>query len=105
MSVEELKKIVIEALEDLKASDIEALEIGKKTQIADYMIVCSGRSTRQIKSIAEHVVEKAKEHGYRPKHIEGTESSGWILVDLGDIIVHVLTPETREFYKIESIWS
>jgi ribosome-associated protein len=104
MSVEELKQTVLEALDDLKASDIDVLEVRGKTLIADYMIVCSGRSTRQIKSIAEHVVEKAKAHGYRPKHIEGTESSGWILVDLSDIIVHVMTSETREFYQIEKLW-
>jgi len=100
-----LKEIVLNALEDLKANNITVLDVRHLTSITDLMIICSGRSTRHIQSIADNVASEAKKQGYRPLSVEGQNNSGWILVDLGDIVIHVMTPETREFYELEKLWS
>lgn len=101
----ELKQIIIKALEDIKAQDIVSLDVGTLTDVTDYMIVASGTSNRQVKALADNVVEQAKQQGFQPLGVEGTDTAEWVLVDFGDIIVHVMLPATRAFYDLEKLWS
>ena len=100
-----LKDIVISALEDIKASDITSIDVRELTGMMDTMVVASGNSNRQVKSLANSVVVSAKEAGYKPIGIEGDDKAEWILVDFGDVIVHIMLPTTREFYDLERLWS
>ena len=95
---------IIEALNDAKALDINIFEVSELTNIADYMIIASGRSNRQVSAIAEKVTQQAKENGITPLGEEGRKQGEWVLVDLGDIIVHIMHPETREYYQLEKLW-
>lgn len=104
MSVEQLQTIVIHALEDLKAMDITVIDIRLLTSIADYMIICSGNSNRHVKSISKNLIDEVKKNDFRPLGVEGQEDGEWVLVDLGDIIVHVMQPKIREFYSLEKLW-
>ncbi|MBI4320354.1 MAG: ribosome silencing factor [Chloroflexi bacterium] len=106
MESTDLARKVAEIAADKKASDIVLLDIGRLTTIADYFVICNGNSERQLKAITDDVLEKLKkDDGIAPLHIEGTEGSGWILLDYGSVIVHVFTPTERQYYKLESIWS
>lgn len=105
MSAETLKDAVLQALDDIQAIDIVVMDVKNLTSIADYMIITSGRSTRHIKSIADHVLEAAKKQGIQPLGMEGEPGSEWVLVDLGDIIVHAMLPAAREYYQLEKLWS
>lgn len=100
-----LKAVVIDALEDLKAKDIVILDVKPLTSVADLMIVASGTSNRHVKSIADRVRERVKDAGVMPLGVEGEEAAEWVLVDLGDIIVHIMLPDTRRFYDLEKLWS
>lgn len=100
-----LKDFVIDKITDLKARNIKVLDITDKSSVADFMIVCTGTSKTHVKSIAEYLVSETKKAGTPPLGIEGRESSEWVLVDLGSIIVHVMQEETREFYQLEKLWS
>jgi ribosome-associated protein len=100
----DLQKVVQNALEDIKAVDPVMFDVRDRTSITDLMFVASGNSTRHVKSIADEVVEKAKAAGFAPLGVEGEEAAEWILVDLGDAIVHVMLAKVREFYRLESIW-
>ncbi|MFN0317848.1 MAG: ribosome silencing factor [Burkholderiales bacterium] len=104
MEVEELKQIVIHALEDIKARDIVALDTHKLTSMFDYVVVATGDSARQTKALAMNVHEKAKEAGGQVIGMEGGESGDWVLVDLGSIVVHVMLPAVREYYNLEELW-
>ena len=104
MQIEEMKKIVIEALEDSKAENICTLDVKDRTSVTDYMIIASGTSTRHVKSLADNVLTEIKEHGGRTLGIEGGEANDWVLVDLGEIVVHVMLPATRAFYDLERLW-
>lgn len=105
MKIDELKKLAISALEDLKAEDVLVLDVKDKTTVTDWIIVASGSSSRHVKSIANNVLTVAKEAGASPLGCEGQEEGEWILVDLGDVIVHVMQKQVREFYDLESLWS
>lgn len=105
MDSESLKKLVVDALEDMKGFDIKVLDVREKTSVADYMIVASGNSSRQVKALADNVVEKSKASGVRPVGVEGEQSSEWVLVDLGDVVVHVMQPQSRDFYNLEKLWA
>jgi len=102
---EALSDLVIEALEELKARDIVTLPVGNLTDIADYMIIASGTSNRHVKSLVDNVIETVKQRGESVRGVEGRESHEWVLVDLGDVLVHVMRGETRAFYDLERLWS
>jgi ribosome-associated protein len=100
-----LRNLVVDALEDRKGRDIVALDVAKVTDITDYMIVVSGTSNRHVKALVDEVVESAKAQGTRPVGVEGRETHEWVLVDLGDVLVHVMQAETRSFYDLERLWT
>ncbi len=104
-TTERIRGCVIGALEDLKAQDIWVADVRDMTSIADLMIVASGTSDRHVKAIADNVVEQAKKAGFPPLGVEGEGGSDWVLVDLGDVIVHLMLPQTRAFYNLEKLWS
>lgn len=104
MSPEEIADLAIEALEDLKAIDVQRLDVRHLTSMMDYMIVASGRSDRHVRAIADALVERCKARGVKILGQEGQESGEWILVDLTDVVVHVMLPKTRAFYEIEKLW-
>jgi ribosome-associated protein len=104
MDTNKLLKIVQNALEDKKAKDIQILDVSKISTIADFMVVATGNTARQVIALAQHVIEKAKQRGHRYFGEEGADVGEWVLVDLGDIIVHVMQPETRDFYQLEKFW-
>mgnify|MGYP001812024165 CR=1 FL=1 len=100
----DLQKLVHETLDDMKATDIVVMDVRHLTPITDAMFVASGRSDRHVRSIAESVVDRSRESGIRPLGIEGMEGGEWVLIDLADVIVHVMIPRTRDFYEIEKLW-
>ena len=95
---------IITSLEDDKAEDIVKIDLHGKSEMADYMVVASGRSSRQVSAIANHLVDSLKQNHGRLSKIEGKETGDWVLVDVGDVIVHVFRPEVREFYQLEKMW-
>ena len=99
-----LDQLVAAALDDLKAVDVHVLDVRHLTTVTDTMIVASGRSDRHVRAIAGAVVEQCKKAGYRPIGVEGERSGEWVLVDLADIVVHVMLPRVREFYNLEKLW-
>jgi len=101
----ELTGIVVGALEDVKGKDIVTLDVSELTDVTDTLVVASGTSSRQVKSLAENVVEHAKKAGIRPLGVEGMNGAEWVLVDYGDLVLHVMLPATREFYDLEKLWS
>ncbi|MCK5876641.1 MAG: ribosome silencing factor [Candidatus Marithrix sp.] len=105
MNIEQLLTIVKDALEDKKAHDIEVLDVREQSSITDFMIIATGNTSRQVVAVAQHVIEKVKSYGEKPLGEEGSNIGEWVLVDLGDIIVHVMQPETRDFYQLEKLWS
>jgi ribosome-associated protein len=105
MNSEELTDLVVDALEVVKARDIVRLDVRDLTSVTDYMVVASGTSNRHVKALADAVAEKAKAAGHRPQGVEGEGGSEWVLIDLGDTLVHVMLPRIREFYNLEKLWS
>jgi ribosome-associated protein len=104
MLSEDLVKLAIAALEDIKAQDITTIDVRDKTSITDYMVIASGTSSRHVKSLVDNVLEKVKEKGVRPLGSEGLDTGEWALLDLGDIVVHVMLPTARQFYDLERLW-
>ncbi|QOC22101.1 ribosome silencing factor [Wenzhouxiangella sp. AB-CW3] len=105
LSPSQLRDLAIAALEDAKASDIQVIDLAERSTFADFMIICSGTSSRQVKAAAERVALRAKSAGVRPFGIEGTDECEWVLVDLCDVVVHVMQPQARAFYNLEKLWS
>jgi len=104
MKPEDLRDLVMKVLDDVKGIDIITMDVRTLTTITDYMIVCTGRSTRHVKALADEVVIKAKEKHASFVRTEGDRESEWILVDLGDVVVHIMLAATRSFYSLEDLW-
>lgn len=104
MQRQRLQGLVVTTLDDMKAQDIKVLDVHGVSDVTDIMVIASGGSSRQVKSMASAVVEKAKEHKYRPLGIEGEQGGEWVLVDMGDVVVHLMLPEVRDFYNLEKLW-
>lgn len=105
MDTDKLVELVLEALNDMKGRDIQALDVRGKTTITDFMVIASGTSNRHIRSLADAVIEKAKTTGHPPIGVEGESVGEWVLVDLLDVVVHIMQPQTRAFYNLEKLWS
>jgi len=105
MKAKELQLLVIDALEDIKAEDIKIIDVTKMTDVTDYMIIATGKSTRQVKALANEVSSQAKAAGIQPMGMEGEDVGEWALVDLVDVIVHIMTPQIRTTYNLEKLWS
>ncbi len=105
MTIDEIKQMVMDALEDLKAEDITVLDVNGKTTVTDWVYIATGSSSRHVKSIANSVVVAAKQANKPPLGIEGEAEGEWVLVDMGDVIVHMMQRQVREFYDLESLWS
>jgi ribosome-associated protein len=103
--VDELLGLITTTLEDNKAEDLVRIDLEGKTDIADHMLVASGRSARHVSAIADHVVEKLKDAGHGRARVEGAGACDWVLVDAGDVIVHIFRPEVRDFYNLEKMWA
>jgi ribosome-associated protein len=103
-AVPALERVVLDALADMKAVDVKALDVRGITDITDMMVVASGTSDRHVKSIADRVVQRCKEAGFRPYGIEGERDGEWVLLDLHDLVLHVMLPRVREFYALEKLW-
>ena len=99
-SVEQL----VDILNEIQAFDLAIVDVSKQTSITDTMIICSGRSSRHVKAIGETLLEKTKIRGHAPLGSHGLETGDWVLIDLGDCIVHIMQPETRTFYNLEGLW-
>ena len=99
-----LRSVILDALADMKALEVKVLDVRGLTDIADFMVIASGTSDRHVRSVAQRVVEKTKEAGFRPHGVEGQQDSDWVLIDLHEMIVHVMLPRVREFYGLEKLW-
>lgn len=104
MKSEELRDLAITTLDDMKGLDIVSIDVRSLTSITDYMVICTGRSTRHVKALAESVAVKAKEIKCPFVRTEGDRESEWILIDLGDVVVHTMLAATRSFYSLEDLW-
>ncbi len=104
IDLEKTKLAVVDAIEDIKGFDISVMDVRELTSVASYMIVASASSSRQTKAIANNVLEKLKELGVQARGTEGEREGEWVLVDLGDIVVHIMLPATRAYYNLEQLW-
>lgn len=104
MTDNKLKDTIITALEDVKGIDIRVLDVRELTSVVDFMVIATGTSTRQVKALSENVSKEAKQAGFMPLSTEGQDSADWILIDFGDISVHVMLPDSRELYDLERLW-
>lgn len=100
-----LRDLAVSTLEDAKAQDIQVIDLVERSSFADFMIIASGTSSRQVKAMADRLVQRAKSRGIQPLGVEGADESQWVLVDLADVIIHVMQPQTRAFYNLEKLWA
>lgn len=100
-----LKQFVIDKIDDFKAKDIVSFDVSNQSNITDYMVICSGTSKTHVKSIADRLVLEVKNAQIQPLGVEGKDASEWVLVDLGNVILHVMQDQTRDFYQLEKLWS
>ena len=105
LDVEDLHRLVLQSLDDDQAQEVVSIPLAGKSNIADHMVIASGRSTRQVASMATKLAEKIKSSGGRPPRIEGLPAADWVLIDADDIIVHLFRPEVRSFYTLERMWA
>ena len=106
LTAEQLKEAAFEALDDLKAKDIVVLDVKPLTSVTDYMVICTGTSNRHVKSLADNVYTELKKQGEQALSVEGDAGNAeWVLVDFGDVVVHVMLEQAREFYELEKLWS
>ena len=105
MYFDKLRNTIVDALDELKAIDVQTMDVRDMASFTDLMVVASGNSTRQVKALSDNVVEKCKLAGIRPLGVEGQRDAEWILIDLGDAVVHIMLPATRDFYGLEKLWS
>ncbi|MDJ0615101.1 MAG: ribosome silencing factor [Rhizobiaceae bacterium] len=103
-AVEDVLKAVTDSLEDSKAEELVTIDIKDKSALADYMVIASGRSNRHVSAIADHLLRELKTRGMGSSKVEGLDSADWVLIDTGDVIVHLFRPEVREFYALEKMW-
>lgn len=103
--LEQLKTLIVSALEDRKGQNIRVLDVRGVASFTDLMIIASGNSTRQVKALSDRVVEVCKEAGVRPIGVEGEREAEWVLVDLGDVVAHIMLPDVRDFYNLDGLWS
>ena len=104
MTTDDITRIAKNALDELKAVDVQVLDVRGLTTVTDTMIIASGNSARQIRALSDNVIRRAKEAGIRPLGLEGQQESEWVLVDLGDVIVHIMHPASRAYYQLEKLW-
>ncbi|MED5525189.1 ribosome silencing factor [Gallaecimonas pentaromativorans] len=104
MNGEQLKDFVVDKADDLKAVDIKTLDVRGKSSVCEFLVICSGTSRTHVNAIAENVVTEAKQTGMQPLGIEGKAGGEWVLVDLGDVVLHVMQEQTRDFYQLEKLW-
>lgn len=102
---EKLIEVLLNALDELKAKDVTQVDVRGKSDVMDVLMIASGTSNRHVKSLASSAVEDAKKSGFQPLGVEGLESGEWVLADFGDVVLHVMKPETRAFYDLEKLWS
>ena len=100
-----LLKIVLDTLDGAKAEEVVVIDLKGKTSIGDYMVVASGRSQRHVGAVADHLIKRLKDEGYGRARVEGLPQGDWVLIDAGDVIVHLFRPEVRDFYNLEKMWS
>ena len=105
LSAEDLLKSVIASLDDNKAEDITSIDLAGKTGIADFMVIATGGSQRQVSALTDYVVKDLKKRGHKDMVIQGLEQSDWVLIDAGDVIVHIFRPEVRSFYNLDKLWT
>jgi len=105
VQIEALKRMALDALDDLKAKDVTVIDVRNKTSVTDWIVIATGSSSRHVKSLANSVVTSMKDAGKPVLGVEGEDDGEWVLVDLGDVIVHVMQQQVREFYDLESLWS
>jgi len=105
MEADQLKQIIETALDDLKAVNTVVMDVTDLTDVMDYLVIASGTSNRHVKSLASNVCMEAKKEGARPIGVEGEDAGEWVLVDFGDIVVHVMLPATRDLYDLERLWA
>lgn len=105
MKTQQLKELVLKELHDHKAMDITTIDVSSITSVTDYMIICSASSNRHAKTLADYVVAAAKKEGVQPLGVEGDREAEWILVDLVDVVLHIMLPQVRAFYNLEKLWS
>lgn len=105
LAEERLLNIVVDAIDDMKGVDLDVIDVRNMTSITDRMVIVSGTSSRHVKAIADNVLLKAKHGGYPALGVEGGQEAEWVLIDLGDVVVHVMLPATREFYALEKLWA
>ncbi|MBT8061733.1 MAG: ribosome silencing factor, partial [Gammaproteobacteria bacterium] len=104
MQSKELADTVFEALDDLKANAIKTMDVRHLTSVTDFMVIASGRSDRHVRALADSVLERCKKLGCQPLGVEGQDGGEWVLLDLGDVVVHVMLPKVRDFYNLEKLW-